>query len=94
MNLKAHTKKHLDKTLGLVQYGKTKVAAIAGLSLATIGTAHAGGGGTGGGGATAAFSSLQSQASDFASDAWPVVTAVVGSLVAISMFKKFANRAS
>ncbi|MGM0784626.1 MAG: major coat protein [Pseudomonadota bacterium] len=92
MNLKAHTKKHLDKTLTLAQRGQAKIATAAGLALASIGTAHAGG--DGGGSASAAFTTLQSQASDFASDAWPVVTAVVGGLVAISMFKKFANRAS
>ncbi|MGM0986558.1 MAG: major coat protein [Pseudomonadota bacterium] len=60
-------------------------------ALAVAGTANASEGGTG---AEAAFSALESQASDFADSAWPVVVAVVGSLIAISMFKKFANRAS
>ena len=45
-------------------------------------------------GASAAFGEIQSQVNELASDAWPVVIAVVGSLIAISLFKKFANRAS
>ncbi|MBZ9538922.1 capsid protein [Modicisalibacter tunisiensis] len=44
--------------------------------------------------ATQAFSELQTQASDMASQAWPVVTAIVGSLLAIGLFKKFANKAT
>lgn len=45
-------------------------------------------------GAAAAFTELQSQASDMADSAWPVVVGVVGSLIAIGLFKKFANKAS
>lgn len=48
----------------------------------------------GGSAASAAFSELASQASDMAGEAWPVVTAIVGSLLAIGLFKKFANRAT
>lgn len=44
--------------------------------------------------ASAAFTELQTQASDMASQAWPVVTAIVGSLLAIGLFKKFANKAT
>lgn len=44
--------------------------------------------------ATAAFAEIQTQASDMAASAWPVVVAVVGSLIAIGLFKKFANKAS
>lgn len=44
--------------------------------------------------ASAAFSELSTQASDMASEAWPVVTAIVGSLLAIGLFKKFANKAT
>ncbi|TFH86972.1 capsid protein [Billgrantia azerbaijanica] len=91
MNLKAHTKKHLDKAISLANRGKVQVATATGLALAGIGTAHASGSGSG---ASAAFGELQSQAESFANDAWPVVIAVVGGLVAISMFKKFASRAS
>lgn len=45
-------------------------------------------------GAQAAFNELQSQASDMAGYAWPVVVGVVGSLLAIGLFKKFANKAT
>ena len=45
-------------------------------------------------GAEAAFNELQSQASDMAGYAWPVVVGVVGSLLAIGLFKKFANMAT
>ncbi|OLO04862.1 major coat protein [Salinicola socius] len=48
----------------------------------------------GGSAASAAFSALSSQASSMASEAWPVVTAIVGSLLAIGLFKKFANKAT
>jgi len=48
----------------------------------------------GGSAASAAFSELSSQASSMASEAWPVVTAIVGSLLAIGLFKKFANKAT
>lgn len=44
--------------------------------------------------AQAAFNELQSQASDMAGYAWPVVVGVVGSLLAIGLFKKFANKAT
>lgn len=44
--------------------------------------------------AEAAFTELQTQASNMASNAWPVVVAVVGSLLAIGLFKKFANKAT
>jgi len=44
--------------------------------------------------ATAAFAEIESQASDLAASAWPVVVGVVGSLIAIGLFKKFANKAS
>lgn len=44
--------------------------------------------------ATSAFTEMQSQASDMASSAWPVVVTVVGGLIAIGLFKKFANKAS
>lgn len=44
--------------------------------------------------ASAAFTEIQSQATDMAASAWPVVVGVVGSLIAIGLFKKFANKAS
>ncbi|MBR2515595.1 MAG: hypothetical protein IKE45_16585 [Halomonas sp.] len=44
--------------------------------------------------ASSAFSEMQSQASEMASSAWPVVVTVVGGLIAIGLFKKFANKAS
>lgn len=44
--------------------------------------------------ATAAFTEIQSQATAMAASAWPVVVGVVGSLIAIGLFKKFANKAS
>ncbi|WP_339935348.1 major coat protein [Vreelandella glaciei] len=45
-------------------------------------------------GAAAAFSELEQQAAEMAGYAWPVVVGVVGSLIAIGIFKKFANKAS
>ncbi|AJY52132.1 major coat protein [Halomonas sp. KO116] len=45
-------------------------------------------------GAAAAFSELESQAAEMAGYAWPVVVGVVGSLLAIGVFKKFANKAT
>tara|TARA_R110002167_G_scaffold263903_1_gene470647 strand:+ start:660 stop:917 length:258 start_codon:yes stop_codon:yes gene_type:complete len=45
-------------------------------------------------GAAAAFSELETRASEMASSAWPVVVGVVGSLLAIGLFKKFANKAT
>ena len=45
-------------------------------------------------GAAAAFTELQTQASEMAASAWPVVVGVVGSLLAIGLFKKFANKAT
>lgn len=44
--------------------------------------------------ASSAFTEMQSQASEMASSAWPVVVTVVGGLIAIGLFKKFANKAS
>lgn len=45
-------------------------------------------------GAAAAFSELEQQAAEMAGYAWPVVVGVVGSLLAIGVFKKFANKAT
>jgi|GEM_PF-1479932 len=73
-------------------YGK---ASLIGVGMVT-GTTAALASDTGGASSAAstAFSQLQSQASDMAGQAWPVVTAIVGSLLAIGLFKKFANRAT
>jgi len=45
-------------------------------------------------GASDAFSAIETQAADFAGDAWPIVIAITGALVGIKLFKKFVNRAS
>lgn len=45
-------------------------------------------------GASAAFTAISSQASDFAGDAWPVVIGVTSALVGIKLFKKFISRAT
>ncbi|APE31546.1 hypothetical protein BOX17_11670 [Halomonas aestuarii] len=44
--------------------------------------------------AEAAFTALQSEADAMAGYAWPVVAGIVGSLLAIGLFKKFANKAT
>lgn len=44
--------------------------------------------------AEAAFTQLQAQATELAGYAWPVVVTVVGALLAIGLFKRFANKAT
>ncbi|EKQ1116232.1 major coat protein [Morganella morganii] len=41
-----------------------------------------------------AFASITSLANEFISMAWPLVTLLVGALIGIKLFKKFANKAS
>ncbi|WP_136066428.1 major coat protein [Modicisalibacter radicis] len=86
-------KQHLDKTRALAGRLNAKATAgIAGASaLVVAGTASASETSSA---AQQAFDSLQSQATDMASSAWPVVTAIVGSLLAIGLFKKFANKST
>ncbi|WP_110690673.1 major coat protein [Salinicola endophyticus] len=69
-----------------------KVAMIGVGTIATASAAMASD--SGGSAASQAFSELSSQASSMAGEAWPVVTAIVGSLLAIGLFKKFANKAT
>lgn len=84
------TKQTLIKTLAAtVNTTKAKIAGGAALFMASA-AAHA----QEATGAEQAFSELESQASELAGQAWPVVIAVVGSLLAIGLFKKFANKAS
>lgn len=64
---------------------------IAGGSALLMGSAAANAQATG---AEAAFAELQTQASEMAGYAWPVVVGVVGSLLAIGLFKRFANKAT
>ncbi|MFC0267559.1 major coat protein [Kushneria aurantia] len=81
----------------LSQKKAAQLSTAGALTLAGIGAAQAAEGG-GSGGASAsysqAFSTLESQAGDMASQAWPVVIGVVGSLLAIGLFKKFANKST
>lgn len=86
-------KAKLQYLQALSQKAAAKTATVGALTLSGIGVAAASSGGTSSAASTA-FSELQSQASDMASQAWPVVTAIVGSLLAIGLFKKFANKAT
>lgn len=78
----------------LIALTKTHAPKLATGSLLMVGSAGAFAADTGGTAAAAAFTALQSQVSEFAGYAWPVVAATVGALVAISLFKKFASKAS
>ncbi|MCK0713370.1 major coat protein [Chromohalobacter sarecensis] len=86
-------KTKLQYLRALSQKAAAKTAAAGALTMTGIGVAAASDGGATSS-ASEAFGELQSQASQMASDAWPVVVGVVGSLLAISLFKKFANRAT
>ncbi|WP_251978746.1 major coat protein [Salinicola avicenniae] len=44
--------------------------------------------------AVAAMESMGSQGSEMIGAAWPIATTIVGGLIGIKLFKKFANRAS
>ncbi|WIX31600.1 capsid protein [Salinicola sp. JS01] len=90
--MKTRLKNALVTTRNAARSIPGKVAMIGVGTIATASAAMASD--AGGSAASAAFKSLQDQGSSMASEAWPVVTAIVGSLLAIGLFKKFANKAT
>ncbi|GAB2782164.1 hypothetical protein GCM10027040_05270 [Halomonas shantousis] len=92
MTIATQLKSSIAKTRALAANTRTKATALGTLAFVSAGSAFASGTETSA--AQQAFDELQSQAADMASSAWPVVTAIVGSLLAIGLFKKFAHKAS
>lgn len=84
-------KKHFDKLAASAKSANAKMATGALMLVAGAGSAHATETSSA---ADQAFTTLETNATDMADKAWPVVATVVGSLLAIGLFKKFANKAT
>jgi len=82
-----------------IQNARFKLTKVAGkaafVSTALIGTtATAMASETGSSAAVAAMESMESQGTEMIGAAWPIATTILGGLIGIKLFKKFANRAS
>lgn len=69
---------------------KSKIAAVAGLTIATISTAQAALPAD----AQTAVDSISTFADDIIAAAWPIATTIVVASIGIKLFKKFASKAS
>ncbi|MDH4571030.1 major coat protein [Salinicola acroporae] len=89
--MKTQLKNAVARTRNIAKSVSGKAALVGAGSLAGTGAAMASEGSQPW---SEAFSTLSVQATGMAAEAWPVVVGVVGSLLAIGLFKKFANKAT